>query len=79
MGSGPERLVGVLVPVRFFPLFPPPLLRSITPADGRAPGSNVIVAGTALFGAEDPAAVILTMKEAIDSSKAAWGTPTAKV
>ncbi|KAL8278636.1 hypothetical protein RQP46_008928 [Phenoliferia psychrophenolica] len=35
-------------------------------------GSNVIVAGTALFGAEDPAAVMVTMKESVESSKAGW-------
>ncbi|KAI5478167.1 hypothetical protein MNV49_005431 [Pseudohyphozyma bogoriensis] len=37
-------------------------------------GSNVIVAGTALFGAKDPAAVMDTMKEAITTSKPSWGS-----
>ena len=35
------------------------------------------MAGTALFGAEDPAAVITGFKAAIDEPKPAWGTPTA--
>ena len=37
----------------------------------------MIVAGTALFGAEDPAAVITGFKAAIDESKPVWGTPAA--
>lgn len=41
-------------------------------------GSNVIVAGTALFGASDPAAVMVTMKEAVESSRPGWGLPAAK-
>lgn len=35
-------------------------------------GSNVIVAGTALFGAKDPASVMNDMKAAVDNSKASW-------
>jgi hypothetical protein len=42
-----------------------------------APGSNVIVAGTALFGASDPAAVMAAMKEAVEGSKSGWGTSAA--
>ncbi|GJN90077.1 hypothetical protein Rhopal_003075-T1 [Rhodotorula paludigena] len=40
-------------------------------------GSNVIVAGTALFGAEKPADVIADFKQQIDSSKERWGTDRA--
>ncbi|KAM0750810.1 ribulose-5-phosphate 3-epimerase [Meredithblackwellia eburnea MCA 4105] len=40
-------------------------------------GSNVIVAGTALFGAKDPEQVIKGFKESIDSSKSVWGTEDA--
>lgn len=36
-------------------------------------GSNVIVAGTALFGASDPAAVMATIKTAVEDSRAGWG------
>ncbi|KAJ2920254.1 hypothetical protein MD484_g164, partial [Candolleomyces efflorescens] len=35
-----------------------------------AAGSNVIVAGTAIFGAEDPPAVIQTLKDAVNSAQA---------
>lgn len=41
------------------------------------PGSNVIVAGTALFGAEKPADVIADFKQQIDGSKERWGTDRA--
>lgn len=44
---------------------------------GLVAGSNVIVAGTALFGAEDPAAVITGFKTAISESKPVWGMPAA--
>ncbi|GAA5922994.1 hypothetical protein JCM3775_006215 [Rhodotorula graminis] len=37
-------------------------------------GSNVIVAGTALFGADKPAEVIADFKRQIDESKSKWGT-----
>ncbi|KAK4049551.1 RIBULOSE-phosphate 3-epimerase [Microbotryomycetes sp. JL201] len=37
-------------------------------------GSNVLVAGTALFGAEDPQAVMKGMKEAVDSGRSGWGS-----
>ncbi|GAA5862203.1 hypothetical protein JCM5296_007486 [Sporobolomyces johnsonii] len=40
-------------------------------------GSNVIVAGTALFGAEKPDEVMQTFKKAVDESKSAWGTDKA--
>lgn len=46
-------------------------------AVGACSGSNVIVAGTALFGAEDSAGVITSFKTAIDESKPVWGTPAA--
>lgn len=36
-------------------------------------GSNVIVAGTALFGAEKPAEVITDFKRQVDESRTAWG------
>ncbi|GAA5901926.1 hypothetical protein JCM8208_006641 [Rhodotorula glutinis] len=39
--------------------------------------SNVIVAGTALFGAEKPAEVIDDFKRQIDDSKTKWGTDAA--
>ncbi|RXW22910.1 hypothetical protein EST38_g2927 [Candolleomyces aberdarensis] len=34
------------------------------------PGSNVIVAGTAIFGADDPPTVIQTLKDAVNSAQA---------
>jgi ribulose-phosphate 3-epimerase len=34
------------------------------------PGSNVIVAGTAIFGAENPEAVISTLKESVNTAQA---------
>ncbi|GAA5886815.1 hypothetical protein JCM3774_000503 [Rhodotorula dairenensis] len=37
-------------------------------------GSNVIVAGTALFGAEKPAEVITDFKRQVDQGRSAWGT-----
>lgn len=37
-------------------------------------GSNVIVAGTALFAAEDPEAVINTFKSTVSESAPLWGT-----
>lgn len=37
----------------------------------------MIVAGTALFGAEKPAEVISGFKSAIAESKPVWGTPAA--
>ncbi|KDE03106.1 ribulose-phosphate 3-epimerase [Microbotryum lychnidis-dioicae p1A1 Lamole] len=40
-------------------------------------GSNVIVAGTALFGAKEPKQVIQGFKEAIESSREGWGTDKA--
>ncbi|GAA6015572.1 hypothetical protein JCM11491_007160 [Sporobolomyces phaffii] len=40
-------------------------------------GSNVIVAGTALFGAENPKEVVEGFKKAIDDSKPVWGTEQA--
>ncbi|SCV74993.1 BQ2448_8022 [Microbotryum intermedium] len=40
-------------------------------------GSNVIVAGTALFGANAPKQVIQGFKEAIESSREGWGTDEA--
>ncbi|BGP17423.1 hypothetical protein JCM10213_003295 [Rhodosporidiobolus nylandii] len=40
-------------------------------------GSNVIVAGTALFGAEKPAEVIDDFKKQVDEGKAVWGTEKA--
>ncbi|GAA5949530.1 hypothetical protein JCM21900_000253 [Sporobolomyces salmonicolor] len=40
-------------------------------------GSNVIVAGTALFGAEKPDEVMQTFKKVVDESKSAWGTQKA--
>lgn len=40
-------------------------------------GSNVIVAGTALFGADKPAEVITDFKRQIDDSKSKWGTEAA--
>jgi ribulose-phosphate 3-epimerase len=40
-------------------------------------GSNVIVAGTALFGAENPKQVVETFKKAVDDSKPVWGTDKA--
>lgn len=40
-------------------------------------GSNVIVAGTALFGAENPAEVMKGMKESIVQSQDVWGTEKA--
>lgn len=40
-------------------------------------GSNVLVAGTALFGAKDPAAVMKGMKEAVENGRADWGTTKA--
>lgn len=36
-----------------------------------------MVAGTALFGAQDPAAVMVSFKTAINDSKPVWGTPAA--
>lgn len=36
-------------------------------------GSNVIVAGTALFGADKPAEVITDFKRQVDESRTAWG------
>lgn len=36
-------------------------------------GSNVIVAGTALFGAENPTAVISDFKRQVDQGRSAWG------
>lgn len=41
-------------------------------------GSNVLVAGTALFGAKDPAAVMKGMKEAVEEGRKDWGTDKAK-
>jgi len=41
------------------------------------PGSNVIVAGTALFGAENPKEVVEGFKKAVDDSKSVWGTEAA--
>jgi ribulose-phosphate 3-epimerase len=35
-------------------------------------GSNVIVAGTAIFGAENPQEVITALKEAVDQGKKVW-------
>jgi hypothetical protein len=40
-------------------------------------GSNVIVAGTALFGAENPKEVVEGFKKAVDDSKSVWGTEAA--
>ncbi|GAA5830911.1 hypothetical protein JCM3770_000984, partial [Rhodotorula araucariae] len=40
-------------------------------------GSNVIVAGTALFGAPQPAEVIADFKAQIDASRGVWGTKDA--
>ena len=40
-------------------------------------GSNVIVAGTALFGAEQPGEVIKTMKSAVEDGRSGWGTDQA--
>ncbi|GAA5856352.1 hypothetical protein JCM5353_004306 [Sporobolomyces roseus] len=40
-------------------------------------GSNVIVAGTALFGAEKPDEVVKGFKEAIEGSREVWGTDKA--
>jgi len=37
----------------------------------------VIVAGTALFGAEKPDEVVKGFKEAIESSREVWGTDKA--
>lgn len=34
-------------------------------------GSNVVVAGTAIFGAQDPAATIQQMRESINKERAA--------
>ncbi|BGP09126.1 Ribulose-phosphate 3-epimerase [Rhodotorula toruloides] len=40
-------------------------------------GSNVIVAGTALFGASDPKSVIDDFKKQVDEGKSVWGTKEA--
>ncbi|PRQ73511.1 Ribulose-phosphate 3-epimerase [Rhodotorula toruloides] len=40
-------------------------------------GSNVIVAGTALFGASDPKSVIDDFKKQVDEGKSVWGTEKA--
>lgn len=45
--------------------------------DMMAVGSNVIVAGTALFGAKDPADVIKGFKAKINDSRDVWGTDQA--
>lgn len=41
------------------------------------PGSNVIVAGTALFGADKPDEVITDFKRQVDEGKSVWGTKEA--
>lgn len=41
-------------------------------------GSNVLVAGTALFGAKDPKAVIKSMKEAVEEGRQDWGSEKAQ-
>ncbi|ORY69138.1 ribulose-5-phosphate 3-epimerase [Leucosporidium creatinivorum] len=40
-------------------------------------GSNVIVAGTALFGAENPKSVIQDFKDKIEEGRSSWGTEKA--
>lgn len=61
-----------------FLLLPPPSVSVETELTDRgiergSTGSNVIVAGTALFGATDPASVMVTMKAAVEESRASWG------
>lgn len=73
--SVPEQSAAVHELVRFLSLFS--LRRGRTDFLRNTTGSNVIVAGTALFGASDPAAVMVDMKEKIEGAKAAWGTKEA--
>ncbi len=41
-----------------------------TIAEAAAAGANVIVAGTAIFGAQDPGAVIAGLRQAVDGAAA---------
>lgn len=46
-------------------------LGEATIAEAADAGANVIVAGSAVFGAKDPAAVIIKLREAVESRRGA--------
>ena len=37
-------------------------------------GANVIVAGSAVFGANDPAAAIQVLRKAVEARRSSWGS-----
>lgn len=68
-GVGPKT-IDVCADAGTHPLTQPPVLRDLSDSETSTVGSNVIVAGTAIFGASEPENVIALLKAKVEIAQA---------